>query len=174
MKRPSITLRQWLQLRRSLCHITPATPTPGAINFLTPSSAVRLTFPASRNEPSHTRRPFHSTQFQYAQRKARAAASTRRKGRAVQRYRYSGALGTADENGVFCDALSWVYPMPLEKWLKLQSHWTDIQYYAAIRDGYLPKAISRKTFHEVAVQLYGKSFTTPPDGFFIRAISLGT
>lgn len=173
MKRPSITLRQWRRLRRSLCHITPAAPNRGAINFLTQSPAVPLTFPASRNEPSHTRRPFHNTHSQYAQRKAPAASSTKRKARTVQRYKYHDGPGTSDENGLFCDAMAWVFPVTLEQWLKYNMEATEFLYRGAIRDGYLPKAISSRTFHDVAGALYRHSFTSQPDGQFIRSISQG-
>ncbi|KAJ5272785.1 hypothetical protein N7478_007910 [Penicillium angulare] len=48
---------------------------------------------------------------------------------------------------------------------------SKFQYDAGIRDGFIPRAISEKTFHEVGTKLISAAWTNPPNGHSIRAIS---
>lgn len=102
------------------------------------------------------------------------ALSTDRKRRAVQRYKYPRSDGYVDENGVFCHAMSSLFPGSMEQWVKQNTRWILDSYRVGVHERVVPSSISFGTFRNVVLQLLRESYTRPPDGNRIRAISQGT
>lgn len=176
MKRSSTVLRQWLQLRRARSSTSFTTPSSRANVFLVPLPAT-LTLPTSRNDPSN-KRGFHSTQPQHAQpRKARPAPATRLKDYRGQ-FDHDARLlpdqsGYASRQGVLLHSLQPYSNLTLDDYLNFHSVQSQYYYDRAVRDGYLPSAISFKTFRNVHTQLCTEAFTGKPSAQAIRAISVG-
>lgn len=174
MKRSSTALRQWLQLRRALYYTKPATPSSRANDFLAVSSATLFTLPTSHNNPSHTRRPFHSTQSQHAQRrKARPAPAVARKRETVESYQISGVPGWVNKEGIWLTSLNLSVETEFKDWIRKHMEMAEHHYDRAINDGYLSSAISLATFRDVFAKLCREAWFTRPSGQSIRAISVG-
>ncbi|KAJ5661734.1 uncharacterized protein N7477_009350 [Penicillium maclennaniae] len=168
--RPAISLRQWIKLRQSLSSVD-APPNSPAI-FLTPSAnplALRKQIPGSK-------RAFHVTQAQNAARKALRSPAARAKERdALQSYAMPELMGSKvmNRDGFFMVCLGEALKSGhQDQWYKKHFDSIPFEYDKAIKDGFIPRAISYKTFKSVKTKLMDAALSARPNAQAIRAISV--
>lgn len=171
MRRPAISLEPWLRLRQSLAPASGAAPNSHAI-FRAPS-ANPLAF--QKNTPS-SKRFFHNTRAQNAALQARKSPAARAKEREayVQAYNMPGlrGLGSMNRDGFYVNNLGDTLADP-DGFYKDHLSSAPYEYDKAIADGFIPKAISFKTYKSVKMKLIDAAMTARPNAQAIRAISAG-
>lgn len=81
--------------------------------------------------------------------------------------------GFVSQRGVLVHSLEYFVKVSEKEWVESNLANSRYFYDRAIRDGYLPKAISLKTFLHAQVQLCVQAFREKPNAQAIRAISVG-
>ncbi|KAJ5293203.1 uncharacterized protein N7443_009156 [Penicillium atrosanguineum] len=174
MMRPAISLRQWTRLRQSLS-LSSAAPNLHAI-LLTPSANPL----ALQKQNPGSKRTFHNTRAQHAARKApmSPAARAKRRDTTIQSYDMPELMGRSgskvmNRDGFFMaclgDALD---PDVHDAWYKRHFDSIPFEFDKAIEDGFIPKAISFKTFKTVKTKLMDAALSARPNAQAIRAISV--
>lgn len=173
MERSSAVLQQWMQAHRALFPASPTAPCSRANGFLFPPSATRLSLRISRNSPYDTRRGFRSTRRYAKSLEYHQAPSLKKKRVDTDSRLLPDMSGFVSRRGVMVHSLEYFLKVSEKKWVDSNLAISRHFYERAIRDGYLPRAISLKTFRHVQEQLCVEAFREKPNAQAIRAISVG-
>ncbi|KAJ5090295.1 hypothetical protein N7532_008979 [Penicillium argentinense] len=168
MSRSAASLKQWLQLRRTLSSKAPSTLVPRALNPPLSTSTSRPT--TTDNGTLKPARSFHSSRPRSAAKKTtRRAPSVIEKERTLERSKgYIGEKGNLflrSPVGGFLDK-------GLGEFLKLHEELAEPYYDMSIRLGFISRDITLKTYKEVGRKLVTAAFESAPNAAAIRAISV--